>query len=162
MPTIGHEGGREVITIVSGNIFESDCQVLTSPVNCKGRSGAGLALLFKKRFPKEEKLFIEWCKEGKLKLGTVLTVCREDVPTSGYICYFPTKDKPSDTSNIRSLYEGLISLRQLMLYEGANSVALPALGCGLGGLEFATLEKAVRYVFDDWPELSIDLYRAHK
>ena len=35
-----------------GNIFDSKCDALVCPVNCMGVMGRGLALEFKKRYPK--------------------------------------------------------------------------------------------------------------
>lgn len=38
--------------IENGNIFDSECDIITNPVNCIGIMGAGLAKQFAIRFPR--------------------------------------------------------------------------------------------------------------
>ena len=43
---------QEMILYVKGNIFESPAQVITNTVNTVGVMGKGIALEYKKRYPK--------------------------------------------------------------------------------------------------------------
>jgi O-acetyl-ADP-ribose deacetylase (regulator of RNase III) len=49
-----------------GDIFESNADLLVNPVNCVGTMGAGLAKLFKNRYPDNYLAYLKSCKEGEL------------------------------------------------------------------------------------------------
>jgi O-acetyl-ADP-ribose deacetylase (regulator of RNase III) len=152
----------------SDNIFDSTAQVLVDPVNCVGRSGDGLALLFKEKFSEQEKVFIARCKANKLKMGTVLPVpLRENYndpdEITRVLVYFPTKVQPKFNSDERGIYEGLVALRQVVLQHDLKSIAIPALGCGLGNLSFERVKKAIEYVFDSMKyHTTIEVYPPHE
>ena len=61
------------------DIFESDCEVITNPVNCVGVMGGGLALAFKNKFPKMYLKYKEMCDNHEIITAQVLIVvfCRE-------------------------------------------------------------------------------------
>lgn len=126
-----------------GDIFESDCQALVNPVNCVGVMGGGLAYVFKRKYPMTNRLYEMACKEGRLTTGKVFTVREKDV----FIICFPTKfdwQKPSEMDFITG---GLLALLEEIKKLGIQSVAIPALGCGLGGLEWAPVKSAIENAF---------------
>jgi len=52
-----------------------------------------------------------------------------------WILHFPTKNDWCKLSKLEYIAEGLVDLALLIRSRGLASVALPALGCGLGGLD---------------------------
>ena len=56
-----------MIKVLIGNVLESKSQTLVNTVNCVGVMGKGIALEFKKRFPKMFKDYVSRCKDGGVK-----------------------------------------------------------------------------------------------
>jgi len=121
-----------VIRFVRGDIFETGAEALVNPVNTVGVSGAGLAKQFKRRFPSAVSQYARLCAERAFRIGHALTIMDNGV----LVCFVPTKIHWSGKSEVKWVDAGLKSLRQALDAMGVNSVAIPALGCGLGGLDF--------------------------
>jgi O-acetyl-ADP-ribose deacetylase (regulator of RNase III) len=144
-----------VIELRKGDLFESGCQALVNPVNCVGVMGGGLALEFKTRFPQ---MFVEYklaCRDGNLRPGT-LHVWKDGGP---YVINFPTKDDWRNPSKMEYVCEGLEALDAVLRDRDIRSVAIPALGCGLGGLPWDEVRKAVTEFADrKWHDRLVALY----
>jgi O-acetyl-ADP-ribose deacetylase (regulator of RNase III) len=140
--------------IQNGDIFKSNCDLLVNPVNTVGVSGKGLALEFKKKFPKSQKSYEIHCREGILFPGTIQIISKDGWSLSSFplICYFPTKRDWREPSRMEDIHDGLISLRQWLIdfqfTRGIKSVAIPALGSGLGGLPWEKVKLDIIQVFD--------------
>jgi O-acetyl-ADP-ribose deacetylase (regulator of RNase III)/uncharacterized protein YwgA len=122
-----------MITILVGDLFESQCQTLVNTVNTVGIMGKGIALEFKKRFPDMFEDYVKRCIEGKVKLGEPYLYKRLTPP---WILNFPTKGHWRSVSNILDIVKGLKYLEQHYKEWGITSIALPPLGCGHGQLEW--------------------------
>lgn len=117
-----------MITITRGNIFNAPHMALVNPVNCVGVSGAGLAKVFKERFPENFEAYRQTCLRKELRIGKVFVF-----ETGGVqIINCPTKYHWRDNSTVEIVTAGLRAIAELSL----PSLAIPALGCGLGGLEW--------------------------
>jgi len=121
-----------MIYLREGNIFESGAQALVNPVNTDGVMGKGLALEFKNRFPVNFKAYHKACKDKSLDIGSVLVCQEKDV----YVVNFPTKRHWHEKSRYYYIQMGLHSLARAIEKHRIGSIAIPALGCGLGGLEW--------------------------
>lgn len=128
----------------AGSILDGDSEAIVDPVNCIGVSGAGLALAIKKRYPTEEREFIEWCHRGQAEVGKVLPV--EVAGSAGaarLIYYFPTKVHWRNGSDIQYVRMGLEALAEDVNRRSLSSISVPALGCGLGGLRYADVRPLI-------------------
>ncbi len=138
-----------MIRYVNGDLFASDAQCLINPVNCEGVMGAGLAKSFRERFPDLMRPYVRVCKEGLLRPGKLQIV--EFDRRSGRamkggdmaIINFPTKDKWREESQIEWIEEGIVKLAHVIETRGFRSVAIPKLGAGLGGLEWAEVRARI-------------------
>lgn len=119
----------------TGSIFDSTAQVLVNPVNCVGVMGKGLAKEFAKRFPEIIAPYKRDCKSGQLDLGHVKLY---GISAGRFVACFPTKCHWRGCSHLDDIYDGLLSLRGKVMRHGIESMAIPALGCGLGGLHWET------------------------
>jgi O-acetyl-ADP-ribose deacetylase (regulator of RNase III) len=124
------------------SIFESPAEALVNPVNCKGVSGAGLAKEFKERFPKNYHSYRKFCLENQLYMGVVHSFF-----DSKLIFNFPTKNHWESSSSIIWIKKGLVSLRDKVEFMGIQSIAIPALGCGLGKLRYHEVRKEILKAF---------------
>ncbi len=130
-----------MIKYVSGNLLKSDADILINTVNCEGYMGKGIALQFKKTFPKTNESYIIACKSGKLKIGTL----HYFIENGKTIINFPTKDKWRMSSKIEYIEKGLDELIKLLNELKPKSIAMPALGCGLGGLIWEDVKNIIEY-----------------
>lgn len=127
-----------MIKFIKGNIFDSDAEALVNAVNTVGVMGKGIALEFKKRFPKNFEIYKGVCDANMLSIGDILIV--EDGKT---IINFPTKIHWRDNSKYEYIESGLRNLKEELKDLNIPSVAIPALGCGLGGLDWKIVKKMI-------------------
>ena len=133
-----------------GDLFESGCEALVNTVNCIGIMGAGLAAAFKKRFPKMNQAYIKVCKSNALRPG-LMHIWENPEWNPKYIINFPTKDDLSP-SKLEYVTQGLDKLKQVVESREIKSIAIPALGCGLGGLPWDVVKTHIENFADDLPE----------
>lgn len=139
-----------MIEYVKGNIFESKSHVIVNTVNTVGVMGKGLALQFKKNFPHNYKVYNKACIENKLEIGHLLIV--EDnslIYGEKTIINFPTKTdwkKPSEYSFIEN---GLKALRDVLISKKYESIAIPPLGAGNGGLNWINVKVLIERYLND-------------
>lgn len=122
------------ITFHTGNIFASDAQALVNPVNCVGVMGSGLALAFKQRYRENFSAYVEACGRREVVLGRMFITRCPSLFSDRYIINFPTKDHWRMPSRLCNIEAGLQDLRCVILRLSLRSIAIPALGCGRGGL----------------------------
>lgn len=117
--------------VASGNILSDECKAIVIPVNTMGIAEAGLARQWALQYPDEHRLSGIVCMDKRFSIGEVLPVI--SAPNRLFLC-FPTKIVPQKRSELVWIEDGLSDLRQLIPTLLVKSIALPALGCGLGGL----------------------------
>jgi len=122
-----------MITVLIGDMFESQCQTLVNTVNCVGVMGKGVALEFKKRFPDMFQDYEERCRIKEVQLGQPYLFTRALPP---WILNFPTKGHWRAVSNLNDIIQGLEYLNTHYREWGIESLAVPSLGCGQGQLEW--------------------------
>ncbi len=117
-----------------GDLFASDAQTLVNTVNCVGVMGKGVALEFKKRFPRMAKDYASRCSREEVRLGAPYLYTDE---TAARIINFPTKGHWRSASRLEDIERGLDHLAAHSVEWGITSLALPPLGCGNGGLPWS-------------------------
>lgn len=137
-----------MISIVKGDIFNSDCEALVNPVNCVGVMSKGLAKQFRDKFPENYKKYYICCMDKTLVIGKCLTVYENNKR----IINLPTKVHWRNPSKYEYVEAGLESLIKHIKHFKINSIAIPALGCGEGGLEFSMVRDMI---FDKFSKLDI-------
>jgi len=151
-----------MIKFVQGDIFESDAQALVNPVNCVGKMGKGLALEFKKRYPGMYRIYKAQCDDKKLFIGQVLTytIFSEDgnIDNYKYIINLPTKLHWINNSQYRYIKDGLEELVQEVKLLKIKSIAIPPLGCGLGGLDWYIVKDQITKVFENLEDVEVMVY----
>ena len=121
------------VSIREGDIFKSKAQTLVNTVNCVGVMGKGIALGFRKRFPAMHDDYVLRCERGEVKLGRPYLYKQSAGP---WILNFPTKDHWRSVSRLADIEAGLDFLQANYRQWGVESLAVPPLGSGLGGLEW--------------------------
>ncbi len=117
------------------DIFKADVDAVVIPVNTQGVPGAGLAKRAAQRWPLWARLYKQTCADGRLRPGTV--VAHHGVGGAPILVDFPTKVDWREPSNLELIETGLQALQHWLLrHHEVKSIAVPALGCGLGGLRW--------------------------
>lgn len=147
-------------SIFNGDIFESKMTALVNPVNCVGVMGKGLALQFKNKYPDYYREYRTACINRDLQLGTVL-LCFDTHNEHPVIISFPTKYHWKDVSKIEHIRDGLIALVNAINIHDIDSVAIPALGCGEGGLSWADVEPLVYTMMHRMPHVKFEVYEPY-
>lgn len=146
-----------MISYCSGDIFESQAEAIVKPVNCVGVMGKGLALQFKERFPGNYEIYKAACARGELVPGRMLVV--DAGPASPrFIVNFPTKRHWRDKSRLSDIEEGLLALVRDIHDRRIRSIALPALGAGLGGLDWNEVRRRIDNALGAVPDVDIVVY----
>jgi O-acetyl-ADP-ribose deacetylase (regulator of RNase III) len=121
-----------MIQFMHGNMFDVRADILVNPVNCVGVMGKGLALEFKRRWPEMFQAYRTACSQGRIRPGKVHVWCRD-----AWIVNVPTKNDWREPSKYEYVRAGLMALREYVdTLSYAPSIAVPALGCGNGGLDW--------------------------
>lgn len=134
-----------MIAFIDGDIFDIDAQIRVNTVNCVGVMGAGVALAFKNRYPEMFKEYRSACKSGLVIPGR-MHVWRS--LEGAWVVNFPTKRDWRKPSRYDDIEAGLDDLRRYLDSVGPVTVALPALGCGNGGLDWGVVSNMIREKLD--------------
>ena len=126
-----------------GDIIREDVEALVNTVNCVGVMGKGVALQFKAAFPANFRAYAAACRRGEVVPGKVFVHETGQLTNPRFIINFPTKRHWRDKSRFEDIEAGLRSLRQEVQARNIRSVAVPALGCGLGGLNWADVRPRI-------------------
>jgi len=144
------------------DIFESTANALVNPVNCVGVMGKGLAKGFKQLFPECVPPYEEACSRETLSPGKLIfvrTCVQPDLFCTARpaIILFPTKKHWRGKSQLRWIEAGLQKLKNSYRDWGIASVAIPQLGCGLGGLEWKDVKEVIERLFEQ-EDLEVNIY----
>ena len=132
-----------MLNFKQGDIFEQDTEAIVNPVNCVGVMGRGLALTFRDRFPDNYREYARACHENQVVPGRMFVFKTYWNTNPQYIINFPTKRHWRDRSLLMDVQDGLEALAQEITDRHIASVAIPALGAGLGGLPWKPVRRAI-------------------
>ncbi len=128
-----------------GNIITADVEAIVNTVNTVGVMGKGLALQIKNAFPEVFAEYARACKQGSVATGRMHVVQRATSPR--FVINFPTKKHWREPSMLEYIESGLTDLVNQVDELGICSIAVPPLGCGLGGLDWADVKPRILDAF---------------
>ncbi len=150
--------GVAMIEYKSGNMLEADAEALVNTVNCVGVMGRGIALQFKNAFPDNYRAYKAACDRKEVSPGHVLVFDLNRFENPKLIINFPTKRHWRGKSRMEDVREGLKDLVRVLREYKVKSVAVPPLGCGLGGLNWSEVRPMIEQALASLPELQVHLY----
>lgn len=148
-----------MIILAKGNLLRSEADVLVNTVNCVGFMGKGIALQFRKAFPENFKAYETECRKGNIVPGKVFLFSTGNFIPPLYIINFPTKKHWRENSKIEYITSGLEDLVKVLKELDVSSVAVPPLGCGLGGLKWSVVRPLIERAFSNLPDLDVYLFQ---
>ena len=147
-----------MIELTQGDILRADAEALVNTVNCVGVMGRGIALQFKKVFPENFKRYKAVCDRKELTPGMMFIYDLNSLYNPRYVVNFPTKRHWKGKSRMEDIEAGLQALVKEVRKRGIRSIAIPPLGCGLGGLRWADVRAKIEEAFQNLTDVLVLLY----
>jgi O-acetyl-ADP-ribose deacetylase (regulator of RNase III) len=141
-----------MIRYTNGNLLNAPSYALVNTVNTVGVMGKGIALQFREVFPHNFRVYQQACRKGELLVGSLLAVRDQNLLYGEHlIINFPTKTHWRLPSQYGYVEKGLTALRDLITKEQLSELAMPAPGCGNGGLNWQVVKQMVEAALGDLP-----------
>ncbi|MBN4001144.1 DarT ssDNA thymidine ADP-ribosyltransferase family protein [Nostoc sp. LPT] len=166
------------ISLIDGDMFFSNMQTLTISVNLQGIMGKGLASRAKYQFPDVYVVYQDACRNQQLtatkphlykreaSLDQELADLSLPLVSSNAVKWFlsfATKRQWRENSRLEDIEGGLDWVRKNCHEIGIQSLAMPALGCGLGNLNWSEVGPLMcRYLHNIGIPVAIYLPREHQ
>ncbi|XP_054464504.1 ADP-ribose glycohydrolase OARD1 [Anoplopoma fimbria] len=134
---------------VTGNLFSCpEDEALAHCISEDCRMGAGIAVLFKKKFKGVDEL------KGQGKLTGECAVLKRD---GRFVYYLITKKKASQKPTYVSLTQSLEDMKTHCVENGITRISMPRIGCGLDRLQWNKVSEILEQVFKH-TNISITVY----
>ncbi|MGL6339867.1 MAG: type II toxin-antitoxin system antitoxin DNA ADP-ribosyl glycohydrolase DarG, partial [Waterburya sp.] len=146
-----------MIEFKQGNLLEENIEALVNTVNCVGVMGKGIALQFKQAFPENFKQYKKACDHKKVQPGRMFTTSTGQLFPK-YIINFPTKNHWKGKSKIEDIESGLKALVKEVRQLNIKAIAIPPLGCGNGGLDWAQVKPMIVNAFVELLDVQVVIF----
>lgn len=126
-----------------GDLFEVEADAVGHGTNTHGLMGAGIAVLFRKRHPEMYERYNELCKIFGDELGGHAYIYLSDnqAPNYNYVANIFSQKAPGANAKVDLFVNGVKDAFKQLWAENeieAPHLAIPLIGCGIGGLEWET------------------------
>jgi O-acetyl-ADP-ribose deacetylase (regulator of RNase III) len=139
-------------------LLNAQVDALVNTVNTVGVMGRGVALQFKQAFPDNYAAYKRACDRGEVVPGRMFIFDTNRMGPQRYIINFPTKRHWKGKSRLSDIKDGLRDLVRVIHEYEIRSVALPALGCGNGGLDWEIVRPLIEHAFVELPGVEVLLF----
>ncbi len=147
-----------MINYVKGNLLDSPAVALVNTVNTVGVMGKGIALQFRWAYPHNFAVYKNACCLGQVEIGKILAVKDRDLILGDkLIINLPTKTHWRLPSQYGYVEKGLTALRAYLMENDIKSLAMPAPGCGNGGLDW-NLVKSILEKYLSGLDCAVDVF----
>lgn len=134
-----------------GDLLEAPERIIAHGCNTRGAFNAGVAGAIRRRLPKAYDAYARAHSEGRLKLGSVIWSDPQADPHGRYVAHCITQRSFGRSGHRYVDYDAVLScMRQVAAFAKArnvDTVAMPAIGAGLGGGDWAILEEIIAEAF---------------
>lgn len=159
-----YKGDEDMIRYYTGNLFDSNADIICHQVNCQGAFGYGIAGQIKKLFPEVEKTYKritkQWIEREHGDTSKLLgRVCAQPVEKDGRWFLIGNLYGQNDYGRKKSVYTDYAALEKAMGEIRAfleargkkETAAFPwGIGCGSAGGDWEIVEDMIRRVFDGY------------
>ena len=120
--------------------------------------GRGIALQFKNAFPENFKSYAAACKRNEVQPGRMFVFETGQLTNPRYIINFPTKRHWRGKSRIEDIETGLAALAEEIRSRNIQSIAIPPLGSGLGGLDWSEVRPRIEAALREFSDLKVVVF----
>jgi O-acetyl-ADP-ribose deacetylase (regulator of RNase III) len=107
--------------------------------DCAGGMDAGVAVAFKKKWPRMFEEYRTRCAEGRFRLGDVFAWSEGDE----LIYSLGIQEQSAKKAKVPALTQSLKTMAELALAAGIDRVGLPRIGAGQAGLDWPRVKKVL-------------------
>lgn len=126
---------------VQGDLFEGGYPAIGHGVNLAGLMGAGIAKVFREEYPDMYTVYRTKCLERTLHLGGFMP-WEED---GTVIFNLATQTNPGPDASLAAVVSAVEgALAACFSYYDVPELAVPRLGCGIGGLQWENVQYVLR------------------
>lgn len=147
-----------MLRFTQGNLLDARVDAVVNTVNTVGVMGKGIALMFRERFPENFAAYAAACRAGEVEVGRMFVQAGVELDGPRWIVNFPTKKHWRQPTRPEWVEAGLADLRKVIRAKGIRSVALPPLGCGNGGLDWAEVRPMIEAALADLEDVEVVVY----
>ena len=127
-----------------GDMFTTSLKAIGHGVNCAGVMGAGIAKPIRAKYPNNYRNYRALCQNKGLNPGGLLTVTENGMT----IFNMATQRQPGRDARYDAVFASGFKAANTALNMGLDSIAIPMIGCGIGGLEWDKVESILLCVED--------------
>ncbi len=147
-----------MIEYKTGDILTEDAEAIVNTVNCVGVMGRGIALQFKNAFPANFKSYAAACKREEVQPGRMFVFETGGLTNPKFIINFPTKRHWRGKSRAEDIESGLKALTDVIQERSIQSIAIPPLGSGLGGLDWSQVRLKIEEALKDLQDVRVIIF----
>ena len=115
-----------------GSVFDTELHAIGHGVNTAGVMGAGIAKPIKEQFPNNFSNYEAACRAGQLRPGDTMVVQEKGM----YIFNIASQSRPGRYARYEWLFSAALDAARTAVEIGLDSIAIPMIGCGIGGLDW--------------------------
>lgn len=120
----------------TGDLFTTKLQAVGHGVNLEGVMGAGVAKIVRQQFPEAYDAYATLCSHRALFPGAAQMV-NTDFGHGKVIVNMATQLEPGPNAELRLIkLAAANAATSLKWYRGVEEMAIPKIGCGIGGLDW--------------------------
>jgi O-acetyl-ADP-ribose deacetylase (regulator of RNase III) len=121
------------IDVVHGSLIEADVEAIVNAANSQGLMGGGVAGFIKKTAgPEVER---EAVSKAPIPVGQAAVTCSGALDKFRAIVHAPTMERPAMRIPPKNVYQATSGALKAAEEEGFESLAVPGMGTGVGGVE---------------------------
>lgn len=125
--------------------------------NCAGAMGKGIALQFRNRYPQMYSEYRAMCKDGLFNPGDVFDYMYGD----GHIYNLGTQATWRTKARLEHIEKAVVGMLDLAVADNVTKIALPAIGAGLGGLNWADVKEILDRESANYPGIELYVVEAY-
>lgn len=148
-----------IIYVNEGDIFNIEgVSNFAHGCNCAGAMGKGIALQFRKKYPKMYDEYKKLCKEKLFSLGDVF-IYKHNNETIFNLGTQATWRTQADINALETALEKLLSYSSS---NNINKISLPKIGAGLGGLDWNDVKNTIENVSRKYLQIDLIIVENYK
>jgi O-acetyl-ADP-ribose deacetylase (regulator of RNase III) len=140
------------IDYVAGDLFLNryNAQAFAHGCNCQGVMGAGIAATFQEQYPEMYKEYRRRCKAKPrlFNLGNAFLWREQGKP---FVFNLGTQEQPGRDARYEAIETALTNMKAQADQESIESIAMPRIGAGIGGLSWPKVKAHIEKAFENWP-----------
>lgn len=146
-----------MITYRTGDLMEADEDAIAHGCNTVGAMGAGIARTVRDRYPDAYTQYRKACETMNFHVGSAQAVW---CPPGKIVYNLGTQRNPGADATVWGIFLAFANMAEDALVRGVSSIAIPRIGCGIGGLSWVYVESAIAEALarTSHPDLAITVY----